>query len=423
MDRFSISRSAGWFAVSMLISQLLSVAGLVNIAFVTLLAWVAMAAMWPTLKSSARKQSLILFILGFAGLLTGVLAGTEINWFKVFAGNVPLLSMFVAISFLSLTNAPPSDEQLPKGSKAAAITAIGTTLLGAIINLSVIFVFGDRLKRDGKLTDAQQIVLSRCFSAAAWWSPFFIATGVAIMYAPGMAWKSTMVPGLIMAALGISYTILDIKRRGSASFHGYPIKVESLFIPLLLATSVLLLHHYLPQINIVVLISILSVIGSLLFMKDRPRLPALKHFADERLLSAGSQFALFLAAGVFSAGISTLLAINPDLIDLHQFAFDTPLFALCSGMMILAGLVGVHPVITIAIVSPILLPLNPNTTSLGFMFLSTWAISTGSGPLSGIGLVMTGRYGATPKQIVKNSWHYVLVMWLLACALNELLFH
>ncbi|MDC8832429.1 hypothetical protein [Alteromonas gilva] len=421
MTSISLSKAGGWLAIVTLASQLMAVAGWLSGSVAVVLAWLTMAAMLPTLNRSARKQSLSLFVLGLAGLVVGIALQVDIDWQAVFAANVPLLTMFVAISFLSLTNAPDADAPLPRGNRAAVITTIGTNLLGAVINLSVVLVFGDRLRRQGTLSNAQQIALTRCFTAAAWWSPFFIATGVALMYAPGMTWTATIIPGVVMTILAIGYTLLDIRRRDPAQFEGYPLQAESLVIPILMAASVLLLHHYFPDVSIIVLISILSVLGSLLFMRERPRGPVIRHFIEHRLLSAGAQFALFLAAGVFSAGIKTLLAIHPGLIDLHRYPFDAGMFALFSAAMIGAGLVGVHPLISIAVVSPILLPLSPDPASLGFMFLSTWAISTGSGPLSGIGLVMTGRYGISSRQIIKNNWHYVVVMWGLACVVNAVL--
>lgn len=418
-----LQRIAGWLAVTMLLSHLLAVGGLLSSHFVTGLAWFALIAMWPALKASARRQSSLLFILGLGGLLVSRFSGMPVDWVAVFAKNVPLLSMFVAISFLALTNTAENDEKLPRGSRAAVTTAVGTNILGSVINLSVIFMFGDRLKRNGVLTDAQQIVLARCFSAAAWWSPFFIATGVALMYAPGMEWKLTVVPGVMMATMGVVYTVVNANKLSGEAFQGYPIHRESLVVPMLLATSVLVLHHYFPDASIVFLISTLSLFGSIVLMKGRPRRATLLQFVDHQLLSAGSQFALFLAAGVFSAGITALLMINPGVINLSSVSFDTGLFALCSGGMIVVGLIGVHPVVSIAVVSPLLLPLNPDMTSLGFMFLSTWAISTAAGPLSGIGLVMTGRFGAGSRQILRNNWHYALTMWVLACGLNQWMFH
>lgn len=421
MKPYHPTRFAGWLACFTLITYLLSVAGLVPADIAAVAAWLTLVIMLPAINGSARKQSAMLFTLGVIGLAAGYWQGADISWRSVFAANVPLLAMFVAITFLSLTNSPDSEERLPTGCKAAAITALGTTLLGAVINLSVIFVFGDRLQRGGTLTDAQQILLARCFTAAAWWSPFFIATGVALMYAPGMAWKATVAPGALMAMLGIIYTLVEVKYKSASQFEGYPLKAESLMIPLLMAVSVLTLHHFFPQIPIMLLISLLSVLGTLVCMRQRPRLLTLKDFVDNRLHTAGPQFALFLAAGVFSAGIKTVIDLHPDLIDLHQFSFDANMFAILLALMITAGLLGVHPVISIAVVSPVLLPLAPDPTSLGFLFLSTWAISTGSGPLSGIGLVLTGRYGASSRRIIRNNWHYVITMWVLASLLNWVL--
>ncbi|GGF85537.1 hypothetical protein [Alteromonas lipolytica] len=416
--RFAFTHYAGWLATFTLLTYLLSVAGLIPAQIATVLAWITLGAMVTSVKKSALRQSGILFGLGVCGLFFGYLQGAEVNWQSVFAANVPLLTMFVAISFLSLTNPVSSEEALPTGNKAAATTAMGTTLLGAVINMSVLFVFGDRLKRHGTLTDAQQIVLARSFTAAAWWSPFFIATGVALMYSPGMVWTSTVLPGTLMALMGIGYTLLDVKRRETPRFEGYPLQPGSLAIPVLMAIAVLVLHELFPTVKIMVLISCLSVISAILFIQQRPRAEAVKSFIDNRLHSAGPQFALFLAAGVFSAGIKTLISLYPELVDLHEYQFDASLFGVICALMILAGLLGVHPVISIAVVSPLLLPLDPNPTSLGFMFLTTWAVSTGAGPLSGIGMILTGRYGASARNIIRNNWHYVVVMWALASLVN-----
>jgi hypothetical protein len=89
--------------------------------------------------------------------------------------------------------------------------------------------------------------------------------------------------------------------------------------------------------------------------------------------------------------------------------------------MIIIGLVGVHPVVSIAIASPMLLPLNPDPTQLGFLFLSAWAISAGSSGLTGLGLLMTSRYQIPTKDIVTNSAPYAVVMWLL-CSLVSWVF-
>jgi hypothetical protein len=127
---------------------------------------------------------------------------------------------------------------------------------------------------------------------------------------------------------------------------------------------------------------------------------------------------LFLAAGVFSAGIKSLLSAYPDFLNLQDLGFSALSFALILAMMIIAGMLGVHPVVSIAVASPLLLPLEPEPSQLGFLFLSSWAISAGSSPLSGVGLTMMARYQFSSRQLLKNNWHYAVLMWLSCSVLN-----
>jgi hypothetical protein len=140
------------------------------------------------------------------------------------------------------------------------------------------------------------------------------------------------------------------------------------------------------------------------------------------MVSVNSQFALFLAAGVFSTGIKSITHVYPALFSLEGTAFTSLLFIILLAGMIIIGIIGVHPIVSIAIVSPLLLPLNPDPSQLGFLFLSSWAISTGSSPLSGVGLALVGRFQASPRGILQNNWHYAMVMWAIASAMNILFF-
>jgi hypothetical protein len=90
--------------------------------------------------------------------------------------------------------------------------------------------------------------------------------------------------------------------------------------------------------------------------------------------------------------------------------------------MILIGIMGVHPIVSISVLSPLLLPLHPDNSQLGFLFLSSWAISTGCSPLSGVGLALVSRYRASARGIIQNNWHYALVMWAITSVVNAIFF-
>jgi len=156
-------------------------------------------------------------------------------------------------------------------------------------------------------------------------------------------------------------------------------------------------------------------------MSAKPRRRILYHFVDHKLPQIGSQFALFLGAGVFSNGIAAIIFCYPEFFDLHHFHFNGWMFSWVLAGMILASYIGIHPLVSVAIISPMLLPLEPNPTQLGFLFLSGWAISAGSSALTGLGLLMSSRYGISAKSIMANSWHYAVIMWLL-CSLTNGLF-
>lgn len=420
---FAMKKNAGWIVFGTLIFYLLSVVLPPLLILPVLLAWLVPLVMWPLLGKNSRQQTLWLLIIGLVAISFAAWHDVYLGWKQIFAANLPVLAMFVAISFLSLTSSAAEDPDLPRGKKAVITTAFGAHFLGAVINLSVVFVFGDRLQKNGALSRAQMILLSRSFCAAAWWSPFFIATGVALVYAPEMSWKETLIPGAFMSVIAIGYSMVEVCFFSKSRFSGYPLKRESLVVPLFLATIVIGVHHYFPATSILVLICLLAPGGTLLFMKGRPRMLTLRDFIENRILTVSSQFALFLAAGVFSSGITSIAHVYPAVFTLDGSSFTPLMFAVISGAMITAGIAGVHPVVSIAIVSPLLLPLGPDHSQLGFLFLTSWAVATASSPLSGVGLALVSRYKVPPRMIIRGNWHYAVAMWAIASMMNILFYN
>ena len=412
----------GWIILGTLVFYLISIEVPVVLFVPAFLAWLVCLLTWRTLGVNAIRQALVLLSIGVVALLFAASQGVFLGWKQILAVNLPLLAMFVAVVFLTLTNPGIEDPALPHGNKAAVTTALGAHLLGAVINLSVLFVFGDRLQKNGALSKPQSIILARSFCAAAWWSPFFIATGVALTYAPGMHWQKTLIPGAIMSGIAIAYSLFEVCFVRKTEFSGYPIKFESLTIPIFLAAVVILVHHLRNDVNVLHLICVVAPLGAVIFMKGRPRIATLHDFIANRISSVSSQFTLFLAAGVFSTGIKSIIRVYPSLFGFQGSSFTPLLFAVVLGAMIIVGIMGVHPIVSIAIVSPLILPLNPDPSQLGFLFLSNWAVSTGSSPLSGVGLALISRYHASPRTILQSNWHYALMMWAVASVMNIIFF-
>lgn len=418
----ALQRYTGWFILATYLFFLVSQLNPSVFLVVSALAWLVVIVEWNRLSRDSRRQANFLLVVGIAALLFSAWHGVFLGWQKIMTQNLQLLPMFIAVSFLALTNPAVQDDNLPGGKRAMVTTSVGTNLLGAVINLSIFFVFGDRLKRNNTLTRAQTIILARSFCAAAWWSPFFIAAGVALTYAPDMQYHRTLLPGLIMCGVAICYSIVEVGFIRNIEFTGYPVRKESLAIPLLLAAAVISGHHFFPELGMILLICLVSPPTAILFMRNRPRLLHLHDFITNRIVTTVSQFVLFLAAGIFSIGITSVIQVYPELFNFAGETFSHWLFAMVSALLIGLGLIGVHPLVGISIVSPLLLPMHPDNSRLAFLFLTSWAISTGSSPLSGVGLVLTSRYHVSPRSILLSNFHYVIAMWLIANLVNILYF-
>lgn len=413
-----LQRYTGWIILATLILFILSSLNPSLILVVAVAAWLVVVIEWNRLSVGPRRQAMFLLIVGIAALIFSYQQGVFLGWKKIVTQNLQLLPMFIAVSFLGLTNPDIQNDDLPKGRRAMVSTSFGTNLLGAVINLSILFVFGDRLARNGSLTKAQSILLGRSFCAAAWWSPFFLAAGVALTYAPDMLYHRTVIPGLFLCFVAICYSIIEVGFVRKLEFSGYPVRMESMTVPFLLAVGVFIGHYFFPDLGMIMLICLVAPPAAVILMRKRPRLPHLYDFINNRITSTVSQFALFLTAGSFSIGITSIIQVYPEIFNLTGKAFTNSLFAIISALLIFLGLIGLHPLVGISVISPLLLPLNPDHSQIAFLFLTCWAISTGSSPLSGVGLVLCSRYRIQARSILVNNIHYAVFMWLCANLVN-----
>ena len=70
--------------------------------------------------------------------------------------------------------------------------------------------------------------------------------------------RSYYVPGLIMCGVAICYSIIEVGFIRRNEFVGYPVRKESLAVPLLLAVAVITGHHFFPELGMILLICLVS---------------------------------------------------------------------------------------------------------------------------------------------------------------------
>jgi hypothetical protein len=383
-------------------------------------AWSAGLLLWPDIPRHARRQVTILLLIGLTGIAWGVIQGIAPDWRMVLTGNALLLAMLAAVSFLRLITRPETqvNESLPSGRQAVWSTLFGVHLFGAVINLSSVFIMGDRIGRNSHLSPSQTVVLTRGFSSAAFWSPFFAAMAAAMTYAPGASLPQIWLMGIPLAAAALLLTALG--RQQHQEFIGYPMHPKALALPGLLALTVLLLHQWHHEWHILGVISLLApslAVITVTLRRDRP-LSHLRQQIEHNLPGMQNELCLFLAAGVMAAGLNALFAGFADWLPFNQFGgIEASLLLI---FMVATSTLGVHPVINIAALGTLLAPIEPDGTLLAMTFLSAWAIGVASSPFSGINLSMQGRYNQKTLDSLKWNGVYSLVMLLLASTVLNL---
>jgi hypothetical protein len=422
--RRSSTQLAGFLLLMMVVvavSQLWFGAWALNVAGV--FAWLAMLLLFSRLQKIQAVQSVLLIAVGLLCALWAGARGVELDLYKILSSNTALVALLAGVSFLRLVTLPASEmdgQALPQGRGAFLKTLIGTHLFSTVINLSALLLVADRLQHQGRLKRETAISLTRAFTAAAFWSPFFAAMGVALTYAPGASLGTLVLQGIPLAMFALWYTYRDVKNRADMTFfQGYPIHFSSLWIPSVLLLIVLTIHEFRPNYSVILVVAALSLllplvmalISSLLLSRNSAGGAAFSDFTRHslhELPKMSAELSLFLSAGVLAAGLNSLVLSYQDALSLSAFSYPLAVDLLI--LMVLLAVVGIHPVISITIAGTLLAPLDANANIVGLLFLSAWAIGVSVAPLSGMNLALMGRYSLKSRQVFSWHWQYALVM-------------
>jgi hypothetical protein len=375
--------------------------------------WVAGLLLWRRLQGLQRTQTLAMLSVGLGGLLLAPDVHRP-SWIQAMAGNQALLAMLASVTFLRLVSLPAAerDTRLPTGRPALWRTLLGVHLFGAVINLSAVMIIGDRQSRQRPLSALQAATLSRGFALAAHWSPFFAAMGIALSHAPGATLATLSLYGLPLAAIGLLLSAFQLSRWPDArEYRGYPMHFSALWVPGLLALSVLLVHGYLPQLPVLTLISASALVVTVvvLFVRHAGDAPAmLREHVRTGLPGMAGELALFLAAAVLGAGVGAVLAATGWIPGIERVGATQAWLLLLA--MVGLSIVGVHPVISIATAQGLLstVPADPNL--LGMTYLMAWAVGVSISPFSGMHLGMQGRFGIDSRGYLRWNGAFTVMM-------------
>ena len=374
--------------------------------------WIAAILLFPTLKS--KKLIIILLLFSFIAFFYSYLNDFYIDFEKIFSINLYLLVLLISVSFLKLVAIPKEDkETLPNGKKAFIKTYLGIHLFGSVINISSLLLVADKMYKKATLSPLQIIVLTRSFASDAYWSPFFVAFAAALTYAPNLNTFSIISFGLILAIFSFVFTYLEVNtnRFNLDSFYGYPLSLENLFLPAILAFLVIITHFYFEDLKIILLISSFAFTLTLIILPMKKGLKTsffiLKDYIFDDLPKMKSEISLFLIAGLFGILAGTvLLGLN---FSFPFEIFDYKIASIILFIFISLSFIGIHPIISISIFADFFI--DANHTLLAMTFLMAWATTVSTSPISGLNLTMSARYYCSAREIFKLNFFYSIKMY------------
>ena len=133
----------------------------------------------------------------------------------------------------------------------------------------------------------------------------------------------------------------------------------------------------------------------------------LSNHINNELPNMKMEMSLFLVAGMFGISIGSIL-IGLD-VSLPFEKFDWFIASILLAIFIILAFIGIHPIITIAIIGDLLSSVNH--TLLAATFLMAWSTTVSTSPFSGLNLTIVARYKIEGSRIFKLNIFYALKMY------------
>jgi hypothetical protein len=353
---------------------------------------------------------------GVAAVLAALLLGGRPSIGQLLTLNQTLLGMLTAVSFVRLiTGDHPVHEPRFTGVASVWRTAAVVQLLGAVINVSAVTLVGDRLRRRGELHMTDALLLSRAYSPGAFWSPFWGASAAALTYAGGASTAVLLICGGLLAfcafTVSVALVIPEFRER-LVGYRGYPLSARVLILPTSLAVIVIGFHLIVPSVRLAVVVLLASLLVPALVLaitKTRHLFGILGGHVVHGLRPMHGEAALFTGAGVLSVGLRVLF----DTLGMTMpVAHYTVWLAWASVLaMTLVSLIGVHPVISIAVTASLLGPaILPEQTMFALAGTIAWGTAAAVGPISGLNVFLAGRFGVSGFDVARRNLPYLVVV-------------
>lgn len=193
-------------------------------------------------------------------------------------------------------------------------------------------------------------------------------------------------------------------------YQGYPLSWRVLILPISLAGLVIGCHLMIPTVRLAVVVLLVSLPVLVLAVTKRRHLPRIlgQHVAHG-LPPMHGEALLFTGAGVPSVGLRVLFETLGVTMPLEPYTVWLAWVSIIA--MTLVSLIGVHTVISIAVIASLLRPAILQEQTL-FALAGTIARGTAAavGPISGLNVFLAGRFGISGFDVARRNLPYLVVV-------------
>ena len=390
-----------------------------------LAAWTAGCAVWSRLPRRARIQVGVMLGIGLACIAVAAARGVDVAWGDAAGRSLPILTLLAGVAFLRLIHLADAVRRAgsapPRGFGAYLRTMAGVHLFGAVINISALVVFTERLARSTRLTRREVTILGRSYSMVAYYSPFIGGVALALGLVPGVQFPKLVLAGMALAGIGFLVVVaLGRLEEGPAiaDFQGYPFRLESLWLPFVLVCSVAAAHWARPSLSVLLLLALLAPLLAAVVLATRTgpvgAMRTVKRFALNELPGMSGELTLFLAAGVLGGGLTALVSAYPSIVPAFTLTAATGTMAVAG--IVVTAMAGVHPLVSVTTLIAVTLPASPDPTLLAAVCVTGWGIGSAASPYSGINMVLAARCGVSSWMFTRWNAVYCAIMVLAAGA-------
>lgn len=425
---FSLLRGINYFYKNTLL-QAISAAVLLIVVFRSL----------PKMKPATRAVILALILVGSALLIFKRV--NAISWLNALLSNGNFAMLLILAPMIS---APFSYEDYQGELKTLAqlrmsnllsfllLISVTTHLLAVMISIGAMLINYELMHPFARLYRAEEPflkTLSRSYSSSGFWSPVWGSVIVFTAY-PDVHWISSIPIGIALTVLFNAINLFSVWLEMRRFPGRYPDAVAEpgaklnkrilgklLVVASAMIGSIVLLNHFTGW-DLMLIVSIISLLFPPAVALIQRKVPEYRTEMDRywrvQLPKSGSQVAMFLFAGFLGKSLS-ISGVGDLLVNLLPSWLTSRPGLMCAAimlMLIIPGILGLHPVATGTAMVTALVPANLGLTNLTFALtiLTGWLITIMMAPFSATALMLSSFNGRSSYyNSVGINWRFSIV--------------